>query len=250
MFNNAIVRRPGKNFADGITQAGLGRPDYSKALDQHKGYVKALKRCGLGVTVLGPDIRYPDGCFVEDTAVITDKCGIITRPGDAARQGEEESVKEILSQHMKIEGIKAPGKVDGGDILRVNDHLYIGISKRTNLKGYGQLRSILSRYGYTSSDIAVGTVLHLKTGATYIGNNNMVAIDEFSDRFNNLNVTLVDKEERYSANCLLVNDLLLMPKGFPRIKEKVLAMGYEVIGIEMSEFRKMDGGLTCLSLLF
>ena len=249
MFTRAIVRKPGNNFADGITTTKLGNPNYELALNQHDQYCEALKKCGLKLTILESDIKYPDGCFVEDVAIITEKCAIISRLGNSARQGEEEKIKEVLSRKMKIENIKSPGTVDGGDILRIKNHFYIGLSKRTNQRGANQLKSILLNYGYTASTVPVKNILHLKTGITYIGRDNIVSIQDFSDRFKEFNVIQTDKDESYSANCLFVNDFLLIPKGFPKMRQKILDLRYKIIEVEMSEFRKMDGGLTCLSLL-
>lgn len=250
MFTKAIVRKPGRNFAQGITSANLGKPDYPTALSQHEHYCEALRTYGLELTLLEPDLDYPDGCFVEDVAVITEKCAIITRPGDKSRQGEEKKIEDILAQYMKIERIVSPGTVDGGDILRMEDHFYIGLSQRTNQQGAHQLKSILENHGYAASTIPVKGILHLQTGATYIGRNHVVAIPEFADAFKGFRVIEADKEEAYAANCLSVNDFLLMPAGFAKTKQKILKSGYQIMEIEMSEFRKMDGGLTCLSLMF
>jgi len=250
MFTKAIVRKPGSNFANGITTGTLGKPDYKTALRQHEHYCEALNKCGLQLTILEPDIKYPDGCFVEDTAIITDKCAIITRPGDKTRQGEEAKIRDILSAQMQLEHIYSPGMVDGGDILRINNHFYIGLSNRTNQEGANQLTAILSKYGCSASPMPINGILHLKSGVTYIGRNHVVSIDFFCDKFENFMIIPVDKDEEYSANCLLVNDFLLMPKGFPKLNRRISKLGYQIIELEMSEFRKMDGGLTCLSLLY
>jgi dimethylargininase len=187
---------------------------------------------------------------VEDTAVIIEEAAIIMRPGAASRLGEEVEISNILTQYKKIEKIDFPGTVDGGDIMRAEDHFFIGRSKRTNTEGAAQLASILSKYGYTSSEIKVEGVPHLKSGVTYIGNGNFVSIDEFSEVFRGYNVIRVEKEESYSSNCLLVNDVLLISRGYPHTRKKVIELGCKVIELEMSEFRKMDGALTCLSLIF
>ncbi|MBI2107763.1 N(G),N(G)-dimethylarginine dimethylaminohydrolase, partial [Candidatus Woesearchaeota archaeon] len=213
-------------------------------------YCEALRRCGLEVIALEPDLKYPDGCFVEDTAIITEKGAIITRPGQPKRLGEEKRIKDVISRYMPVKSIEPPGTVDGGDILSLNGHFYIGLSKRTNQEGAKQLSSILSRQGYASSAIPVTQVLHLKTGVTYIGSKTLITTVEFSDKFQSFYVIEVDEAEMYAANCLLVNGFLLVPKGFPKIKQRILELGCRIIEVEMSEFRKMDGGLTCLSLLF
>lgn len=250
MFTKAIVRKPGANFVNGITTSNLGAPDFNKAILQHEEYCNALKKCGLELTILESDEKYPDGCFVEDTAIVTKKMAVITKPGNITRLGEEEIIAEILSKHKKIESIELPGNVDGGDILRVNNHFYIGISKRTNKEGAKQLASILYKYGYSSSEIPVRTVLHLKTGITYLDNDNFISIDEFSKIFTSSNIISLNDDENYSANCLLINGFLLIPKGFQKSKQQIIDLGYKIIEIEMSEYRKIDGGLTCLSLLF
>jgi dimethylargininase len=250
MYSKAIVRQPGKNFADGITTSTLGKPIYEKALEQHSAYCEALKKCGVKVTVLEADERYPDGCFVEDTAVVTKEVAIITRPGNSARLGEQERIASVLAEYKPLENIIAPGTLDGGDILRVDNHYYIGLTKRTNLEGAKQLSTILNSYGYTSSHVPITDILHLKTGIAYLGDNNFIAIRELASIAQTSKVIFLEDGEEYSANCLRVNNHLLIPKGFPKSKAQIEALGYNIIEIEMSEFRKMDGGLTCLSLLF
>ncbi len=251
-FTKAITRQPGKNFAKGLTTAELGKPIYESVLKQHKQYINGLRKCGLEVTVLEPDEKYPDGCFVEDTAIITDNVSIITNPGDVSRRGEEGVIKSILSKDKDIRCIRTPGYVDGGDILRVDNHFYIGLSKRTNQEGARQLSEYLKEFGYTSSTIPVKSVLHLKTGITYIQNNNFLSINEFSSKFSNKGkVIAINKANSYCANCIFINNNLIIPAGFPGVKERLVNLGYNnIIEIEMTEFEKMDGGLTCLSLIY
>lgn len=251
IFRYAITRKPGENFSKGLT-TNLGRPDYKLALEQHAHYCQVLRDCGLQINILENDPQYPDCPFVEDIALITEQCAVITNPGDPSRRGEAKSIRDILVNFRALEFIQEPGTVEGGDILRIDNHFYIGISKRTNKKGALQLSAILSNYGYTSSTIPVTSVLHLKTSVTYIGNNTIVATDEFikKDEFRNLRKIRVDDSESYSANCLMVNGYLLMPQGFPKTKDKVQRLGFVIKELEMSEFRKMDGGITCLSLLY
>jgi dimethylargininase len=248
--HKAIVRRPGRNFAEGITTSNHGKPDFEKALEQHSAYCNALTGCGLELIVLEADERYPDGCFVEDTAIVTGDMAVITRPGAASRVGEEAEISKTLSEFRKIETVKFPGTLDGGDILRVEDHFFIGISGRTNSVGARQLSEILSKYGYTSSETVVGSGLHLKSGIAYLGKGNFISFEGFSNIAGSRGIMISDQEESYSANCLMVNDFLLIPRGFPESKKKIVELGYNIIELDMSEFRKMDGGLTCLSLLF
>jgi len=250
MYSKAIVRRPGTNFSKGITTSNLGNPDIKKALKQHSAYCDVLVKCGLDLIVLEADERFPDGCFVEDTAIVNSEVAVVTRPGAAARRGEEVEIARVLSGFRKMETIEPPGTLDGGDILRMDKHYFIGISGRTNREGAGQLSAILAKYGFTSSEMEVSDGLHLKSGIAYLGKGNFISIPELSEMVSENNTIILDREEYYSANCLRVNDFVLIPKGFPKSKKKIEELGYKIIELEMSEFRKMDGGLTCLSLLF
>jgi dimethylargininase len=250
LYTRAIVRRPGRNFANGITTSDLGKPNFNKALEQHAAYCEALKRCGVELTVLEADERYPDGCFVEDTAVVNSRMKVVSRPGAATRRGEEETIAGVLAGSGPTESITAPGTLEGGDVLRAENHYYIGISERTNTEGASQLSAILAKHGFTSSMIRVEAGLHLKSDIAYLGNGNFISTPVFSHVAHPANTIILDPEEYYSANCLRVNDYLLIAKGFPKSKKKILDLGYNIIELDMSEFRKMDGGLTCLSLLF
>jgi dimethylargininase len=250
VYTKAIVRRPGKSFANGITASNLGRPDFSKAREQHAAYCDALIRCGVELTVLDADERYPDGCFVEDTAVVNSRVKVISRPGAATRRGEEEAITRVLAGSGPVESITAPGTLEGGDVLRAENHYFIGISERTNAEGAGQLEAILATHGFTTSLIRVEAGLHLKSDIAYLGNGNFISTPVFSQVSQPANTIILDPDEYYSANCLRVNDHLLIAKGFPKSKMKILELGYNIIELDMSEFRKMDGGLTCLSLLF
>jgi dimethylargininase len=248
MFSKAIVRTPGKNLAKGLSSAGLGKPDYNLALEQHKQYIDALKACGLP-----PDDRYPDSTFVEDVAIFTPNCVIITQPGAASRKGELVGLKEIFSQFKKgIEEIQPPGTLDGGDVLMIGSHYYIGLSKRTNKEGAGQLIGILEKHGMTGSMISLKNVLHLKSGVAYLGNNTLVAAGEFTAKpeFNKFNILEIDDVESYAANCIRINEKVLVPTGFPKTRKAIKLAGFTTLAVDVSEFRKLDGGLSCLSLRF
>ena len=252
VFTRAIVRIPGENFSQGITTSDLGKPNYSLALEQHHTYCESLKECGLELIVLEPDLDFPDSTFVEDTAIVTEKCAVITRPGDKRRRGEEGKIKKELSRHRKIEAILEPGTVDGGDILRVKEHFYIGLSARTNSAGGNQLKGILRKYGYSSSMVQIDNMLHLKSGVNFLDQNNLVIWEELKHlpEFKEFDIISVISSEKYAANCMLINNRVLIPSGFPDIKEKLEARKYQVLEQDVSEFEKMDGGLTCLSIRF
>lgn len=255
-FNNVIVRRPCRAVCEGITSAPeLGKPVYEKALAQHDNYIEALTKCGVAITVLEADERYPDSCFVEDPALITSKCAIITNPGAASRNGEKEEIIGAVRKFFpedKIEYIKAPGTLEGGDVMMVGDTFYVGLSARTNAEGIKQLADILNKYGLKCVEVPLENVLHLKTGVNYIENNNMLVSGEFINKpeFANYNKIVIPEEEAYAANCIWVNDTVIVPEGYPTVLKAVRDAGYETLVVDTSEFRKIDGGLSCLSLRF
>ena len=254
MFSKAIVRTPGKSLINGLTDSKhLGVPDYSKAIIQHQAYIEALKFCGLKVTVLDPCEDYPDSTFVEDVALITPNCAIMTRPGAESRRGEVKQMIETLeSQFNNLEFIESPGTIEAGDIMMVGDHYYIGLSERTNLQGAEQLIAILVTYGLSGSTVSLKEVLHLKTGLSYLENNRLVVCGEFKNDpvFSGFEKIEIPESESYAANCIWVNDNVIIPSRYPITKQKVSATGYNVLEVDVSEFKKLDGGLSCLSLRY
>ena len=301
MFTRAIVRPPAPNFSEGLTTAGLGEPDYELALRQHEAYCAALEQCGLTVTRLEADARYPDSCFVEDTAIVLHRMGsrliinakdakadakvamqtftplrssaknstssalnqmgsrsVLTRPGAGSRQGEVASTREALNTIFPAEAIheiRAPGTLDGGDICEAGNHFLIGLSERTNEAGAQQLAEILATSGYTSSVVGIRNVdgiLHLKSGVAYLVDNRLVVTEAMAQRkeFASYDLLQVPYGEEYSANCVRVNDHVLIAAGYPGTEIRLRELGYRTISLEMSEFQKMDGGLSCLSLRF
>ena len=256
MFHHAIVRKPCENFSDGLTTVDLGVPDFEKTLQQHELYCQALEKCGVKVIELPADLRYPDSTFVEDVAILLPDIAILTNPGADSRKGEVEEIRPVIDKLYKnVFTINSPGTLDGGDICEAGTHFFIGISERTNEEGGLQLARILGKAGYSASFIEVrgiSDILHLKSGIAYLGDNNLVLINALSklDQFTNYHIIRVEEEENYAANCVRVNDFVLLPEGFPQIKESLIKLGYQVVSLDVSEYRKMDGGLSCLSLRF
>lgn len=251
MFTKAIVRKPSKSMVNGLTTAGLGAPDYELALAQHQKYIEALKECGLKITILEADENFPDSTFVEDTAILTTECAIITNPGALSRKGEVEVIEETVRKfYQNIEKIEGDGTVDGGDIMMVGKHFYIGLSERTNAEGAEQLTNILEKHGMTASTVSLEKMLHLKSGLSYLEQNNLVISGEFIEKpeFSKFNKLIVDTDEDYAANCVWINGKVLVAKGFPKAKQLIEQAGYKTIVLDMSEYRKIDGGLSCLSL--
>jgi len=284
MFTRAIVRPPAANFFQGLSTTGLGAPNYERALAQHEAYCSALELCGLTLARLEADEQYPDSCFVEDAAVIIPQVtprvhrdpegaachAVLTRPGAPSRAGEVAGMRKVLADFFPtLSEIHSPGTLDGGDICEAGRHFFIGVSSRTNAAGAQQLAELLAPLGYTSNFVDIrGTgvppvihaqdaratpeLLHLKSGLAYLGDNRLVVTDALAERpeFAGYDLIRVPADEEYAANCVRVNDHVLVAAGHPRCETKLSALGYQTIALEMTEFQKMDGGLSCMSLRF
>jgi len=252
MFSTAITRKPGKNFAQGITTSKLGKPNYFRMQEQYTAYIEALVQIGLDVIELEALPEYPDAYFVEDVAVVTPEVAVLTIPGATARNGEQQYIEPVLSQFREIAHIQPPGTLDGGDVLIVDNHFFVGVSERTNRIGAEQLGEILVNYDYTWTGVSVGAGLHLKSSVNWVGGKNLLLSPSFADRpeFNGYEKIIVDPTEEYACNTLLINNTFLTPKGFPKTKIQLDGIGQKIIELETSEVQKMDGGLTCMSLRF
>src|SRR5690625_2681050 len=178
-FTQTIVKKPGKSYLQGLTTSDLGKPNYDLLLAQHASYVEALKKCDVEVHMLPADENFPDSTFVEDTAVLTKEFAMITNPGATSRADEIIAMEPVIKQYYDtIEYIQSPGTLDGGDVLQIDKHFYIGLSSRTNKDGAEQFRQIVNRYGYQLTVIHLEELFHLKTGITYIGDQTIVVTGE------------------------------------------------------------------------
>lgn len=256
MFQRAIVRQPAENFADGLTTVDFGMPDFAQVLAQHAAYCAALGQCGLELVRLQPDLNHPDSTFVEDTAILTSSAAIFMRPGAESRLGEVSAIRSTVERfYSRTFVIESLGTVDGGDICEAGTHFFIGISHRTNEEGARQLSDILTGEGFTASTVDIRqmtSILHLKSGIAYLHPNRLVVMEEMAARpeFAGFDLTVVPASESYACNCVEVNDRVLIASGYPWLKTELERLGYHPLALDMSEFRKMDGGLSCLSLRF
>ena len=256
MFRRAIVRPPGPNFADGLTTTDLGKPDVELAKRQHEAYCRALEQCGVELIRLPASPQHPDSTFVEDTTVLTSHSAILARPGAASRLGEVAEIGDTIGKFYRdVDEIQPPGTLDGGDICEAGSHFFVGISDRTNEDGFRQLARFLAAKGFTSSTVDIrglGSILHLKSGVAYLDDNNLVVMEGLAAtrEFSGYNRIVVAPDESYACNCVLVNDRVLMPEGFPRLQAELISHGYRPFPLDVSEFHKMDGGVSCLSLRF
>ena len=256
MFRKAIVKEPCVSFASGEISVDLGTPDLEAALRQHHAYCDALEACGLELIRLPPDDKHPDSTFVEDTALLTPRGAVLTRPGAESRRGEVESIAPTIRNYFEnVHSIEAPGTLDAGDVCEAGDHFFIGVSRRTNEHGAKQLAGFLHSFGFTTNLIDIRyltNILHLKSGLAYLSDGRLVVIDALRNKseFSGYNLLCLNSTEEYAANCLSLNGKILIASGFPRLKRELQLLGFSTIALDMSEFQKMDGGLSCLSLRF
>ncbi|MEQ1689885.1 MAG: hypothetical protein ABMA00_01260 [Gemmatimonas sp.] len=256
-FAHAIVRPPARNFAQGLTTVDIGVPDVDLALIQHAAYCAALARNGCALIALPADDGYPDSTFVEDTALILPGQGaILTRPGAASRAGEVDAMRDALAPFFPdTPQIDAPGTLDAGDVCEAGRHVFIGISHRTNHEGARQLAAWLATHGVSASTVDIRDtpgILHLKSGVVAIDEGRLVVIDALASHraLRDCDLLRVPTGEEYAANCVRVNDVVFVADGFPRTHAMLRSRGYALEVLDMSEYAKMDGGLSCLSLRF
>lgn len=226
--------------------------DIAAALNQHDAYCRALETAGAQVERLPADDRYPDGVFMEDTAVVLDEIAVISMPGALSRRGEVEAVGDILGRYRPLARLALPATLDGGDVLRVGRQIYVGRSSRTNAAGAEALARAVEPYGYRVTPVPVGGSLHLKTACTALDDETILANPAWVDTaiFKGKRILPIDPAEPWAGNTLRIAETLLMDAASPRTMALVSSGGYSVVGVDISEFAKAEAGLTCLSLVF
>jgi dimethylargininase len=243
----ALVRSPGTRFSQAISgHPQKKRIDQAKALIQHQSYVDALKQVGGKILSLPPQDLLPDSTFVEDTAFIFGETAFLCSAKEETRRSEVVSVAQELKDHLKIVNLEP--YIDGGDILNTPQAIYIGLSKRSNERA---IQSLSQKVGKKIISVPVIKGLHLKSAVSYLGNNVLLIDPERVEytAFKSFQWIEVEEKDSYAANCLALGNRIIMPAGFPTIREKILQHGFETVEVKMSEFEKADGGVTCLSII-
>ncbi len=249
-MKNALVRKPGKSFSHCISSHPSHKSvSTNRAISQHRKYVRTLRDLGLDVIELPHSDSFPDSCFVEDTAVIHNGRALISHMGAESRRGEEEGVQTTLKEYLEVKKAIPPATVEGGDIIHFPDYLISGITQRTNLKGIHSLSSFLQTDVKTILD---RDITHLKSYVTYLDRNNIIMSKRYADHpnFSGMNKIILKDSERYASNTLTYNGTVLIPKHFSSVTKLLKELDYDVISLEISEFERCEGALTCLSLLF
>lgn len=226
--------------------------DLAKAHSQHLAYQQLLERLGARVIALPAEPALPDSMFVEDPAIVLDELAVIFPLGTESRRPEAASLAQALSKFRELEHVELPGTLEGGDILRIDRKLYVGLTKRSNGEGLRQLSAILAPHGYEVVSVAVTGCLHLKSAVTSLGRNTLLANRAWFDwsAFGNYDWIDVDPAEAHAANALALGDTVIFPASFPRTRVGIEAAGFHVTPLDISELQKAESGLTCSSLIF
>jgi len=238
-----------------LTHLGRQPIDVNRAIAQHAAYEQALSDAGYDVVRLPELANDPDAVFVEDTALLLGAHAIITRPGAASRAGEIYSTAEGLKPHFKIHFLSA-GTLDGGDVLRIENTLYVGQSSRTDAAGTRALEAAVSPLGFWVVPVELDRCLHLKTAATFAGLDDrgvptVLLNPEWVDPgyFSDVEALFVPPEEPYAANTVSAGNRLLMAAGSPMTAELLRKSGFGVVELDLSELQKAEAGGTCMSLI-
>jgi len=226
--------------------------DIRKADQQQQAYERVLSDLGLHVISLPAEEELPDAVFVEDTAVVTDEIAVITTMGCAARRREVDSISPLLEKYRRVQSINGAGVLEGGDVVQVGRTLFVGVSTRTNENGIAQLREIVTPYDYEVRPVQVKGCLHLSTGCGFIGQNTILANPSWVDLspFEGFEIINVSPSEPWGANAQTLADHVLISAASPQTAARVRERGFRVLPVDISEFEKAEGGLTCMSLIF
>ena len=251
-FREAIVRRPGRSIVAGLRAMDRGNPDFERFQAEHCEYVRVLEGAGVHVTVLNALEAFPDSVFIEDAALCLPEGIVMLRPGARSRTGEAMALAPELVAlgHVVIEH-ESEGFVDGGDVLVTDSEILIGLSERTDRQGCAWLQTLLEGWGHRVRAVRTPQgVLHLKSDCCVLDSDTVLATQRLAaaDCFSSLRVLTVPPGEEAAANCLRVNDRVLVPAGFPGTADRIAAAGYGVEVVPVSQANLLDGGLSCMSL--
>ncbi len=226
--------------------------DLEKARAQHRAYEELLEKLGARVISLPAEPHLPDSMFVEDPALVLDEIAVIFPLGTESRRPEAASLAEALGKYRRLEAVKLPGTMEGGDILRVRRRVFAGLSNRTNEEGVRQLRALLAPFRYEVSGVPVTGCLHLKSAVTLLGGNTLLANRAWFETgpFRGCAWIDVDPSEAHAGNALALGGAVVFPASFPRTRARIEAAGFPVVPLDIAELQKAESGLTCSSLLF
>ena len=253
----ALLKPPSSAFASGLTSQVLGAPDADLAMAQHRQYRSALESLGLRTIILDSD-ELPDSCFVEDMAVVGPEHeggrGFVLATRPVLRMAEQPPVLQALRQALpgyRQVAVATPALLDGGDVLRLGKRWFVGLSARTDRAGFDEFASLARTRGETVTAIPVTGMLHLKTGVSRLDDETVLALPGLSATFGQLGLEVVEvhPEDWHAANLLAFERNVVLPADHPRVRETLQKRGFRTLEVDLSEFKKQDGGASCLSIL-
>jgi dimethylargininase len=235
-----------------LTHLGREPIDVARAIAQHGAYEELLTELGAKVVKLPPEPDMPDAVFVEDVAIVLDEVAVMMCPGAISRRLEIESVARTVEQYRPVERVTSPGTIDGGDVLRVERVLYVGLSERTNAEAIAQLSRIVGDYGYGVTAVPVTSCLHLKSACSYVGDGTVLLNPEWlaADAFAEFDLIEVPETELRGANTFFVGQTIVMASSFPETLERLQQRGRQVRTVDLSELQKAEAGGSCMSIVF
>ena len=226
--------------------------DYEKAASQLERYCLLLRKWDVDLMKMPANDTYPDGCFVQDTAIILDEVCVMASMGAEARRGEVSEVERMVSQFRSIQRIIPPATLDGGDVVQFGKRLFVGLSSRTNARGIAALGQIVESFGYAVVPVVVKGGLHLTTGCGIVNDETVLLNPRWLDisAFRGLRQLHVPQEEPWAANTIRVDDAVCLEEEAPRTVDLVQPYAGSINTLDISEFRKAEGSLSCLSLIY
>jgi dimethylargininase len=249
----AFTHEVSPNIAKGeVTFIERNPINYELALQQHNAYCQAIENCGVCVQRLAVNLAFPDSCFIEDNAIVVDEVAIVTSMGSSSRQDEPKAIAPELAKYKEIVRLELPAKIEGGDVLRIGKKLYVGISGRTNIKGANELAGILKPWNYEVTPVKFKDCLHLKTACTAIDEQTLLINPQWivPETFSEYKLLFVPEDECWAANTLRVKDTIFLQDRFPKTHELVKKHHESIKILDISEFQKVEAGLSCLSIIF
>lgn len=225
--------------------------DQELAREQHAGYCGALESLDVAVRKLDVNGDAPDAVFIEDTAVVLDEVAVLARMGAESRRAETAGIAAVLREYREVVPLEK-GTLEGGDVLTIGRTLLVGRSCRTNRDGIESLAQIVSRFGYRVVEVPVERCLHFKTGCTALPDGRLLKNPDWLDirRLRELGFHCLDVSEPWGANVLCVGETVVLPAAHQQTATLLESSGYHVVRVDISEFAKAEGGVTCLSVVF
>ena len=231
-----------------VARSGI---DYNRAVRQHVDYCQRLGRCGLSVRTLDVNRDLPDSVFIEDTAIVLDEIAVLASMGVESRRAEPAGIEPVLKEYRQVHRLEPGATLEGGDVLQIGRTLLVGLSSRSNSAGVEGLETIVHRYGYHVVPVPVRQCLHLKSGCTALPDGTLLVNPQWLEMaaLRKFPIFPILQEEPLAADILPVGQRVCVPAGNTRTADLIRQRGFEVETVDLSEFAKANGGITCLSIL-